>query len=421
MRSLVSRRARRPLVAIVVGLLGVLVASSPAFGAVTWGAAHQASTDKVFAWYGGSLARTVVDGTPRLHHVFTRDFIGGEDVNDGGPFLGVYYKRGNAGGSSWGAAKRLNATTEHGDQGAIATSGRFVYAVWRTQVHASLVNGDPRLIRFVRNTDAGADSGWKAIETIVASGRVDRPTIAAAGSRVYIAYTNADNGQVRVRRSADNGASFQLLDTVLGTTSVTGGDGGFAGHPVIAASGDLVAVAWDTSTGVWARFSTNRGNTFGSAMQLTTSSTRWLAATAKGGRVAFGWMLPETTGSLRIWKNGVLGPAREFRAFGVGHPDLKGFEPALALAGKSRVGVSYSVCITDACNEEGGADIQWRESADNGATWKARVIVGSHTASDTRRFNASPSVLFPSAAKRIVVFNASGGDVYRSLIRVGSS
>jgi hypothetical protein len=416
-----SHRAARPLVAIVVGLLGALVASSPVAAAVSWSAAHRASPDSAFAWHGGSLARTVVNGTARLHTVFTRYVIGGVPVDDDGPYLGVYYERGSAGGSSWSSARRLNSTTEHGDAGAIATSGRFVYAVWRTQVHDPLVTGDPRLVRFVRNTDAGADSGWKAIETIVSSGRVDRPTIAAAGSRVYIAYTNADNGQVRVRRSTDNGASFQLLDTVLGTTTVTGNDGGFAGSPVIAASGDLVAVAWDTSTGIWARFSTNRGNTFGSAEQLTTDSTRWLAATARGGRVAFAWIEPEDAGSLRIWKNGTLGPARQFRALGAGHPDLKAFEPAIALAGTSRVGVSYSVCITDACNEEGGADIQWRESVDNGATWKARVIVGSHTASDTRLFNASPSVLFPSAGKRIVLFNAGGGDVYRNLVRVGSS
>ena len=421
MGSPVSHRVGRLPVAIAVALLGALIAWSPALAAVSWGAAHRASPDSAFAWYGGSLARTVVDGTARLHTVFTRYVIGGEPVNDGGPYLGVYYERGNAGGSSWGAARRLNSTTEHGDAGAIATSGRFVYAVWRTQVHDPLVNGDQRLIRFVRNTNAGASSGWKAIKTIVGSGRVDRPTIAAAGSRVYIAYTNADNGQVRVRRSADNGATFDLLDTVLGTTTVTGNDGGFAGHPVIAASGDVVAVAWTTDTGLWARFSTNRGNTFGSAKQLTTDSTRWLAAAARGGRVAFAWMDPEITGSLRIWKNGSLGPAREFRAFGAGHPDLKGFEPAIALSGKSRIGVSYSVCITEACNEEGGADVHWRESVDNGATWKGRVIVGSHTASDTRRFNASPSVLFPSARKRIVLFNAGGGDVYRSLVRVGSS
>lgn len=169
------------------------------------------------------------------------------------------------------------------------------------------------------------------------------------------------------------------------------------------------------------RFSTNRGNTFGSAKQLTISSTRWLAAAARGGRVAFAWIDPDTTASLRTWKNGILGPTRQFRAFGVGHPDLKGFEPAIALAGKRRIGVSYSVCITDACNEEGGADTHWRESVDNGATWKGRVIVGSHTASNTRLFNASPSVLFPSAGKRIVLFNAGGSDIYRSLVRVGSS
>lgn len=420
-RTPVSYRPGRPFVAILVGLLAALVASGAALAAVSWGAAHQASTDKAFAWYGGSLARTVADGTARLHHVFTRDVIGGEPVNDDGPHLGIYYKRGNASATSWGPAKRLNATSVHGERGAIAASGRFVYAVWRTQTHKPLVQGDPRLIQFRRNTDSGADAGWKAIKTIVGSGRVDRPTIAAAGSRVYIAYTNADNGQVRIQRSNDNGSTFSLLDTVLGTTTVGGNDGGLAGHPVVAASGDRVAVAWNTTTGVWARFSTNRGDTFGSAQQLTSVSTHWLSATARGGRVAFAWMDPEVAGSLRIWKNGTLGPARQFRAFGEAETDLKGFEPAIALAGKQRIGVSYSVCLTDACNEEGGAEIHWRESADNGATWNARVIVGSNSASDTRLFNASPSVLFPSAGRRIVVFNASGNDVYRSLIRVGSS
>lgn len=416
-----SRTARRPLAAAAVGLLIALLAWSPALAAVSWGTVHKASTDKAFAWYAGSLAQSTVNGTARLHTVFTRDVIGGEKVNDDGPRLGVYYERGSANGTNWGAARRLNAKGEHGDHGAIATSGRFVYAVWRTQVHFPLVNGDSRMIKFIRNTDAGASSGWKARKTIVGSGRVDRPSIAAAGSQVYIAYTNADNGQVRVRRSTDHGATFSLLGTVLGTTASTGNDGGFAGFPVIAASGDVVAVAWDTNTGVWARFSTNRGNTFGSAKQLTDASTHWLAATARGGRVAFAWMLPETAGWLRVWKNGSLGPARLFRAFGGGHPDLKGFEPAIALSGKSRIGVSYSVCLTGACNEEGGADVQWRESTDNGATWKARVIVGSHSASSTRRFNASPSVLFPSATKRIVLFNAGGNDAYRSLVRIGSS
>jgi hypothetical protein len=414
-------RARGPLMATAISLLIALVTWSSVLAAVTWSAAHQASTSKAFAWYGGSLARTVANGSARLHTVFTRDVIGGEDVNDGGPRLGVYYERGNATGSQWGPAKRLNADSEHGDHGALATSGRYVYAVWRTQAHEPLVNGDPRLVKFVRNTNAGASSAWKVRKTIVGSGRVDRPSIAAAGSRVYIAYTDADNGQIRIRRSTDHGATFKLLGTVLGTTSVTGGDGGFAGNPVIAASGNRVGVAWDTNTGVWARFSTNNGKTFGGAQQLTNQSTEWLAAAARGGRVGFAWMFPDTAGWVRVWKDGSLGPPRQFQAFGGANPDLKAFEPAIALSGKSRIGVSYSVCITFACNEPGGADVHWRESANNGATWKARVVVGSHTVSDTCRFNASPSVLFPSGKRRIVLFNASGMDTYRSLIRVGSS
>ena len=82
------------------------------------GTVHKASTDKAFAWYAGSLAQSTVNGTARLHTVFTRDVIGGEKVNDDGPRLGVYYERGSANGTNWGTA---SASTR---RASTATTGR---------------------------------------------------------------------------------------------------------------------------------------------------------------------------------------------------------------------------------------------------------------------------------------------------------
>jgi hypothetical protein len=65
--------------------------------------------------------------------------------------------------------------------------------------------------------------------------------------------------------------------------------------------------------------------------------------------------------------------------------------------------------------------VLWRESADNGASWKARVVIGSHLAGGSRVYNSSPSTVWPTASKRLVLFNAGGGALYRDLIRVGSS
>jgi hypothetical protein len=260
---------------------------SPVLAAVTWGTAHRASIDSAYPWYGGRSPGPSPPTAPHGCTPCTRSTSSTACRSTTTGQLGIYYQRGNATGGTWGSARRLNATTEHGAFGAVAASGRYVYATWRTQVSYPLVAAEGRKIKFVRNTDHGASDAWKARKTIVDAGRVDRPTIAATGGKVYIAYTDAGTGQVRVRRSTDHGSSFSLLGTVIGTTEATGNDGGYAGFPVVAAAGDTVAVAWADTDGIWARYSTNSGKTFGSARHLDDTNTRWLTGTARGNRVAF--------------------------------------------------------------------------------------------------------------------------------------
>ena len=90
---LVPSRRHRTIGAVAGGLFAVLLAWSPVLAAVSWGDLHRASTDYAYSWQQ-SLARTTTSaGTAYLHQLFTRDVIGGEGVEDGGPYLGIYYKR----------------------------------------------------------------------------------------------------------------------------------------------------------------------------------------------------------------------------------------------------------------------------------------------------------------------------------------
>ena len=51
-------------------------------------------------------------------------------VADNGPYMGVYYRRGNSRGTTWSSTKRLNGSMEHAANGALAASGPNVYVAY---------------------------------------------------------------------------------------------------------------------------------------------------------------------------------------------------------------------------------------------------------------------------------------------------
>jgi hypothetical protein len=425
---LVAPRRTRTLGAVGAGLMAVLLAWSPVLAAISWGSTYQASTDYAYGW-SDALARTVTStGTAYLHSIATRYVVGGDQVTNTGPYLGVYYRRGNAGGSSWGTIKRLNASNVHADYGTIASSGKYVYTAWRRQQQ---VGADydptqaPRDLQFMRNTNHGSSTAWSARKTdFLGANYIDRPSITAAGSRVYITYTDSSGGEIRLQRSVDYGATWEYLDAV-GATTAQDGDG-YTGMPVVVASGNTVAVAFNNGSTARIKVSTDGGDTWSVDTDLNPSQYSSISTAHRNGKLAFAW----TTGGhrnlyVRQWNGTSLTARKTIVSLNDATTYKVLSSPAIALAGTSVIGVAYSACTTTSCSlgATKGSSIRWIESRNNGSTWSSNKTVASYTASSTRRLNEFPSVVMSSSTRRIVSWTAAGASsssLARVLIRIGS-
>ena len=200
------RRTRRTLLSLVAGLLMVLVASQSVLASVAW--TKPVNAGPQYSWnLGRGLAMTETSSKSYLHVQF-------ED--DGNKHTGIYYRRGNASGSSWGTAKRLNPSSSDAENGAIAAASRFVYVVYTTGTHAAndYDPAAPRHIRVRVNTNHGASNAWLTAKKFEVPERTGRPSIAAWGSRVYVAYTDADTGNIWV--ATNNGVNSEDIGWLAG-------------------------------------------------------------------------------------------------------------------------------------------------------------------------------------------------------------
>ena len=426
---LVMPRRTRTLGAVGTGLMAVLLAWSPVLAAVSWGSTYKASTDYAYGW-SDALTRTVTStGTAYLHTIATRYVVGGDQVTNTGPYLGVYYRRGNAGGSAWGTIKRLNASNEHADYGTIASSGKYVYTTWRhqQQIGAAYDPGQaPRDLQFMRNTNHGSSTAWSARKTdFLGANYIDRPSITAAGSRVYITYTDSSGGEIRLQRSVDYGMTWEYLGAV-GATTAGDGDGGLSGMPVVVASGNTVAVAFNNGSTARIKVSTDGGDSWSVDTDLNSSQYSAISTAHRNGKLAFAWT---TSGHRNLFVKQWNGTSLTSRKTIVSLNDATSYKvlyaPAIALAGTSVIGVAYSACTTTSCSlgATKGSSIRWIESRNNGSTWSSNKTVASYTSSSTRRLNEFPSVVMSSSSRRIVSWTAAGASstsVARVLLRIGT-
>jgi hypothetical protein len=67
-------------------------------------------------------------------------------------------------------------------------------------------------------------------------------------------------------------------------------------------------------------------------------------------------------------------------------------------------------------------NIRWRESSDNGATWKSTVTIASYAASSSKRLNEFPSVVMTTTPRRYVLYNTANSTftTYKTFLEVGS-
>ena len=193
---------------------------------------------------------------------------------------------------------------------------------------------------------------------------IDRPSISASGSTVFIAYTDASGGEIRLQRSTDSGASFDLLEAIGATTLL--GSEGYSGEPVVAVSGNTVAVIWNDGTSSQIRVSTNGGDDWAAAEEFDDARYADASAAHRDGRLAFAWT--DTSARhvyARVYTSGTLGPIRTIVTLSDATTYKKAHNPAVALTGTSRIGVAYSACNTTGCDvgSSKGSSIRWLESA----------------------------------------------------------
>ncbi len=422
----ISRRrfARMPLLSLTAAVTALLLATSPTLAAVGW--TSPVASGRAYSWnYGFGLARTVSGTTGYLHTQMGTDYVGGAWADDDGPaHLGVYYRRGTGSGQTWGTSKRMNPSSQHAYQGAIAAAGSHVYVAWSSVRHVfnAYDPADPRTLWFRGNDLHGSSTHWSAARAITTDGRIDHPTIAASGPRVYLAHTDADTGDITLWTSTDYGATF--ASRTVGTTTRTNGDNGFAGWPIVVASGALVAVGWLSDDQAMVTISTDAGGAFSTPEGIGINPALSMGMAAKGDRLAVA-VTSETSSRMRLWKAGTWQPVRKY----AGHdPSGTGtyraaYGPAVALAGTSTVGVSWSACRRASCaaGSSYGVDVRYRESTDNTASFKSAQTVASYATSASRRINDFPSLLMTSASRRVITYNSASASysTYRVFVEVG--
>jgi hypothetical protein len=429
-----SRRAT-----LIAGLLSLVVVDA-AFATVTWQAPLLVPGSS--AWSGpGALARSVgtMAGTPFAYHqaVYTTDFIGGQPATDEGPFQGVYHRRlrDPQGANTWSSAFRFNPTDEHADRATAAATGRYVFAAWVSIGSVEHFNpAAPRILWLRWNDDHGDAADWEprqswspdvcgAISGCVGA-RPDRPSLAADGTRLFIAVTEGNTGDVRVwlaTRPYDGGYYM-----VVGTTTNKDAEG-FRGLPSVGVAGTIVAAAWlaDSAGTIKARVSMNNGIDWGPVTTVATGAKSAPSVDVRGSRIAVGWAAANGA-KIRMRLGGTWQPTRTVSAFSPTGTYKAGNAVAIDLAGSATVGVAFTGCRRTDCattaTSTNGIDLLWRESTNNGSTWKVLQTLSNSTTATSRRRSSAPSVVWSDLQHRAVLYSNSSHDrsYERVLLRRGA-
>jgi hypothetical protein len=407
--------------------LAVGVAAPAAWAAVSWAPAATGSTTAgqftgYGTWsYGGNFDKAA---NGKVWAAYTTDKVGGEWVTDAGPYQGVYVKSGTVdagtGVVTWAGNKRVNPASKHAEAGSLATGGtnNNVYTTWLTwKSYDNYDVTDPRQAQF-RSLVGGT---WGPVVNLTSGSgfRVDYPVVAGAGNNVLVAYTNANNGNVVVRRSTDAGATFGTA--TVGTTDRKDPDdaaAGFAGWPTICADGATgnAVVTWVSGGQIKVRTSDDSGATWRSTVGLGTSAGEdrgWAQCDIEGDRIGVTFNQndgvyyaeydgsdgsPTVTGTKVISLPGTLNGT----TFNASYSD------AVALRGDSTVGIAAPLCVQNGCDYNTGTTrihLYWTESTDGGDTFSTPTAIAQPTGSNKNNLNDSPAPMYFDDDTRIVMYN----------------
>jgi hypothetical protein len=280
------RHLLRVLVAVVLGLLLLAV---PSVCALTFGSAVRITTN------------TGDSRLPSVAAVGSNVYVAWEDstaVTGSGYKDEIWMRVSSNNGVSFGSPIRLSTNTGSSYSPSVAAVGSNVYVAWMDDTPVTGSGGAFEIwMRVSSNNGVGFGS---PIRMTTNTGVSERPSVAAVGSYVYIAWEDntpvtgsGSDYEVWTRVSSNNGASFGSPIRISTNTGAS-----LAAR--VAASGGYVYVAWMDNTPVtgsggsyeiWLRVSSNNGASFGTAVRLTTNTgiSAYPSVAAVGSNVYVAW------------------------------------------------------------------------------------------------------------------------------------
>jgi len=361
---------------------------------------------------GNALARS----SSFLHAVWASDCPppAGACATDRGPYVGVFWRRAAiATPPDWRQTKRISPRGAHATRPAVAAADGHVYVAWATQKsYLKYRPADPRRL-WIRV--AGAQGAtWSAPVALTGPGsRVDYPVVAASGDAVWVVWTNADSGAIRMAASSDAGAHWTT--TTIGTTTSKRGTEGFAGYPAIGASGANVMAAWFATPGgkQVALTSSAGGSDWSSSSNPVTlvgrspnDGNRYPvvrgADDGASDRVAVGYTT-STAVVAQVWDGATLGsPLQVDGPWPVSEGGRRwtgAYGVAAMPVGGDGVAVTWAACRQrrggrEACRPgapDARIDIAYRETSDGGNSWSTRRLLAR--AGRSTSVNEAPSIV----------------------------
>jgi hypothetical protein len=415
-----------------VAALAVGVAAPAAWAAVSWQPAPNGSTTDGQAFgnatwaYGGNFDKAA-NGS--VYAAVTTDKPGGTWASDAGPYQGVYVSKGtvnaSTGATSFGTLKRVSPKSKHAEAGSLATGGsnNNVYTTWETwKSYDNYQTTDPRQAQF----RALVGGTWQPVVNLTTgkTARVDYPVVAGSGNTVLVAYTNANNGTVVVRRSTDAGVTWGSVNA--GTTNRLDPDDattGFAGWPTICADGSAAVVSWVSNNQINIRTSNDGGASWRPTVAVGSSAGAdrgWSQCDIANGRIGLSWN--ENGGVQYAEYSAVTGAATTAPKTVIALPstlDATTFNAAYAVApaleGASTVGIAAPLCVQDGCdynNKNTRIWLYWTESTNNGGSFDTPTLLAKPTSSNKKTLNDSPAPMYYDSDTRLVLYNGYNSPAY---------
>jgi hypothetical protein len=412
----------RSRIVVPVTLVLLLSSAGAARAAVTWGSTRTVGPPSI--WNPGNALASTSRG---LVMVWSSDCPPprGRCATDRGPYMGVFAQRHRTGG--WAKPLRLSQRRAQAERATVAASGARVLAGWVTQTsYRRYRPRAPRVFYVRRSVDAGRR--WSApIRLSPKRSRVDYPSIAMTGTSAYAVWTAADTGAIRLATSIDAGAHWNT-ETIGVTSARPAGGEGFAGYPVVAASGTNVVVTWYADDGgaqVAKGSSTGGGDLAGMPADTLTPASpsdgfHYAGARGATDGVSNDVVVAYTTDTglaVRTFDRSSFGGERQLlngpwptSLGGVNYAGAYG--PAVQPSGNGDITVVFGACkvssLADPCDStRRGAriDVFATTSSDHGGSWTSPARLNPSKGGGAP-VNESPSLATPDATTRVVIWNA---------------